>query len=205
MVAVEDAADGQRYDVPFDAALYIASQPECLDASIVQKIDQTNSGLLSGRQRVSLLGSSLSREYITAATDGQVVPESDTLSFVNTQFTPTKNEVVLAMWNEPDDHRLREPEANSVRTPRQILEALQLEIMHSYVERVDDKDYEAMLTRIQGELGKRGLNLLFGTRYAGMGETDWYIGVYDEVRQDRRILRSSIDSYAALAEVDKQI
>lgn len=191
LVGVEDAADGQIFDVPFDVALYISTAADAVEYRVEQSVDQYE-GRLTAERRVGVNPTTLSRDYIVAATDGKIVPVSNELT-IRTRFPLQQAELKLDDWYEVRPQYAMSKPAPEY-TSSEIIEAVQDKIMLAYGERVDETDYETMLERVRQALGEKGLGLVFGYQYCGMGETEMLVSAYNPTERKKSEITRGMDS-----------
>lgn len=180
MVKVESES-GEKYEVPFDVALYAATVPGGVDYETEHVINQGN-GHLSAKRTVGVRKNYLTREYIQRVTGGESAPEGDIFYCENSIYMPTDSEIVLDTWRE-DEKSLNMPYKTQVLDAEQIIDKLQDDIMIGCVEKADGIDHNARFDRVCKALGERGLGVMFYTKNEGMGNVSFAGGEYDPVKR----------------------
>ena len=167
--------DGVVYDTPFDVAEVLRLSPKSLKYKTEWEID--NTGMMSAQRKIIFDVHKLPKEYVTGVAGG----EDLTLSEADPLF---KNiEIPVEKWSEDGKISILRP--NSLRSSRlavksevaltseECLAELQRRLAPgSYHERKDGKDYNAMLQLLHEEVGRRGLELVFRSKYMGMGDSE---------------------------------
>lgn len=197
LIQAKDERNGEVYEVPLDAALYAALQPE--ELVCVPEPEFSGGGFMSARYTARLTGDTLSDEYVRRATNGAVNLEAAHLKILPGAVGLKDVVVYLGGWQE-----------NGINTyvkhlaADEIIDQLQAEAAKQYAERVTDTNYNHIFTTLRHDLGKRGMSLAFWYKYMGMGDSDAVFSVVDEANEIRGSVRS-IDAYEALTELQAKI
>lgn len=165
--------EDKAYDIPFDAADIIRLNPKALAYKTEWEID--DNGLMSATKWITFDARTIPKEYVTGEKSDDVLtidPIDDlykNVAFVADRWAEEKK----ANDNKRQRMIRREEETLDTYTPESYLAALQSNLaLHRYREKKDSKDYNAMISKLHAEVGRRGLELAFEYRYMGMGDSE---------------------------------
>lgn len=205
LVEVTDEATAKCYEVPFNAALYVATTPEALQYRVDYTIDQHEGRLFAARS-LTLDPTTLTREYVVAATGGKIIPDSDEVVLTTRDSNATSQRLRLDNWSEQKNNRRQVSDITEENnTPHEMIEVLQNKIMLAYAERVDAKDYNAMFARVRQALGERSLGIVFGREYRGMGESEMVARAYNPEKRTVRQILAGMDSADVIERLHQQL
>lgn len=164
--------DGETYDVPIDVADIIRLDPTTLGYKTEWEAD--HNGLMSATKSIVFDAHTIPKEYVTGVKSDEMltIDPVDDLSR-NVEFVVDKWAEDEKVKSNQNNRMLRREEVLESYDPASYLQALQNRVaVHSYGEIKDGKDYNALLTGLHKELGKRGLELAYEVKYMGMGDSE---------------------------------